>query len=97
MKPIKPEKQMIIKDGAAYFFDFIHNKVALSVFQDWLKTTIPKGAFDITIGIEEDHYDAGIAWLAISWKIKIKNKSYNEQLKKYKIKLSKWNEQNAKC
>jgi hypothetical protein len=97
LKPIKPNKRIVIKENSSYHFDWTSKKVSLIVFLDWIKDTIPKGAFDVTIGLENDHYyDDGITWISIAWQIEVDNTLYTIQMKKYDKQLVKWKKQNAK-
>lgn len=90
-KPIKPKKKIIVNDSARLDFGFTNNKMAISAFLDWVNTTPPKGAFDITIELCEDWcYDDCISSLELSWAKEIINTDYDKELKKYEKKLIKW-------
>jgi len=93
-KPIKPKKHILVRNHADYHFDFVSNKHALSVFLDWIKESVPQGAQDITIALENEHYyDDSMTWIELAWKEKTPNTKYKSQMKKYEKQLKKWKEQ----
>lgn len=93
-KPEKPKKYKLVSNSASYHFDFVSNKVSLLVFLDWIKESLPKGAEDVTIGLENDHYyDDSMTWIELRWKEKATNTKYVSQMKKYNKQLEEWKKQ----
>lgn len=93
-KPEKPKKWILVTNHADYHFDFVSNKVALVNFLDWIDESLPNGAQDVTIGLENDHYyDDSMTWVGLTWKEKAPNTKYVSQMKKYQRQLQKWKEQ----
>ena len=93
-KPIKPEKKIVCELSRDFYFDHVSNKVSLDAFLAWIKETVPFGAIDITLSLDEeyDYYDGGIAscQIQLGWKKIIDNPNYEKEIKKYNKKLSKW-------
>lgn len=93
-KPRKPLKK-IVQPGSVYFY-FYHafNKVSLAYFNDWINENLPKGAFDITLSLDEDFdYESGeyiSSSIEVGYKILINNTRYVSEMKKYNKRLIKW-------
>jgi hypothetical protein len=96
-KPTKPKKKIYLPAGTTFYFDHTSKKVSLSYFLDWIKETLPKGATDVTISMDEDcsEYDGSIisCYLQVEWKVKRDNPRYEKEFKKYKKQLAEWKEQ----
>ena len=93
-KPEKPKKWKLVTNSESYHFDFVSNKVALSVFLDWIKESVPEDAENVTISLEDDHYyDDSMTWIELQWKEKVPNTKYISQMKKYEKQLKEWKEQ----
>jgi hypothetical protein len=94
-KPKEPKKWKLVTNHANYYFNFVSNKVALDVFLDWIKKSVPKDAEDVTIGLENDYYivgscDDSITSIGLTWKEKVPNTKYESQMKKYEREMEKW-------
>lgn len=93
-KPQKPKKYWVTRRTASYDFNWVSKKVAIDVFMNWVKDTLPKGAKDVTIGIGEDfYYDSNMTWLELEWNEKVPNTRYVSDMKKYQKRLKQWKEQ----
>lgn len=93
-KPIKPSKKIEASCSETFSFDHVSNKVSLDFFLDWIKQTLPKESYDVTISLEDDYeYETGehiISYIVLSWKEQIDNSSYDKDQVKYQKKLKKW-------
>jgi hypothetical protein len=96
-KPEKPKKKIVIRRTATFdAFDWTCKKVAIGFFLNWVEETVPKGADDITLELQEgwDLYDySGSPNLELAWNEKVDNPYYEQQMKSYQKKLKKWKEQ----
>jgi hypothetical protein len=100
-KPTKPSKKIEIENSKIFYFDFSSKKVSLKHFLDWIKKSLPKGSFDVTLELDEEpgYYDDEVCYggptnLVVGWKQIVINKNYDSDLKKYNKKLEKWNKSN---
>lgn len=93
-EPKKPTKKIEVMNSRSFYFDHVSNKVSIDYFLTWIKETVPKGAKDITLSMDEDYcYETGdhiSSYLVLSWKEKVKNTRYVSEMKKYESKLRKW-------
>jgi hypothetical protein len=84
----KPTKTILVPHCRTFYFDHVSNKVSIDYFMDWIKETVPKGAVDVTIGMDEDYdYESGdllSSNIVVSWKQKAKNTRYVSEMKKWK-------------
>lgn len=96
-KPQKPNKIVEQPGSMTFYFDHSSNKVSLDYFNQWVKDNLPKGAYDVSLSLDEeyDHYSGEIMTtnLQVEYLIKVDNAKYDSQMKKYQKQLAKWNEQ----
>lgn len=96
-KPEKPTKKIVVPNSRSFYFDHASNKVSIDYFMNWVKETVPKGGWDITLSMDEDYdFESGehiSSYLVVSWKEKVKNTRYVSEMKKYEKKMKEWKEQ----
>ncbi len=83
----KPTKTIWVPNSCTFYFDHVSPKVSIDYFNNWVKETVPKGATDVTLTIDEDYDDDGnviSSYLVLSWKQKAKNTRYVSEMKKWK-------------
>lgn len=90
-KPEKPKKLITIRKYTTYDFTWVSKKVALDNFLDWCKKSTPANAKDVTLELVEDwEYDSCFTYLRLEWEEVIRNPHYENEVKKYEKKLTRW-------